>query len=225
LLSALWLIEGLPGSGKSATAALLCEEARIQGLPARWWLEEAKDHPVIPADLRRAANQADFSQRCIDAFARFSAEEQGVAILEGAAFQSVVRLLYANLLPPEEIRDHVTRWATALPDSTRLLFLNVMDPAAHFERFVCPLRGPDWTTKLIAYAERTPLSQARGWSGFEGLVRFWAGYGDLCRTILPLLPWRYVHVDAEPAVATGLSGEVAGFFGVSTFSAAGPGRR
>jgi hypothetical protein len=212
---ALWLIEGLPGSGKTTTARSLCEAALSQGRLSRWWLEESKDHPVLPAALRKTAAEPGFDDRCIAAFQDFVACETGVSILEGSAFQNTVRFMFANGAARAEIDTYVDRWSAVLPPTTRLLFLHTPEPARHYGGFIAPLRGQAWMDRLVAYVERTPAAQACGWSGFDGFIAFWATYQDLCRTLVARLPFPTLTIVAAPETATGLSPQIESFFGLA----------
>lgn len=176
----LWLLEGLPGTGKTTAAERLCELCNSAGLPARWWLEEAKDHPVTPAELRRRAAETDFADLCVSAFHGFVRREAGVLILEGSSFQSTVRFMFADGWPVERIQDYLNRLSiTISPACPRLLVFRAVDVRRHFADFVAPVRGPEWVRKLVAYVERTPIATANSWSSFDGLVRFWADYQHL----------------------------------------------
>ncbi len=127
----LWLVEGLPGSGRSTFAERLCEAARIQGLAARWWLEEAKDHPVLPSTLRRSSLEPGFTGPCIAAFDAFLNVEVGVLILEGAAFQNTVRFLFANGASRDEIDAYILAWARGgARASPRLMMFQVAAPSS-----------------------------------------------------------------------------------------------
>lgn len=176
----LWLLEGLPGTGKTTAAERLCDLCEASGTPARWWLEEARDHPATPASLRRRADAPDFGEVCALAFRDFVEREPGVLILEGSAFQSVVRFMFANGWPARRIRDYLANWSAAVSDARpRLLIFAVTDPYRHFEDLVVNVRGPTWIARLTAYVEQTPIAAANDWSGFDGFVRFWAGYQQL----------------------------------------------
>lgn len=197
--SRLWLIEGVPGAGKSFLAERLALMAKALGLEARWWLEEDRDHPVLPARLRKLASAADFPERCVDAFGEFVRREPGVLILDGAAFQSTVRFLFANNCSDERIRDYLTAWARVVqPANPRLVLIQVRDPFAHYAEVVCPQRGDAWRDKLVAYVERTPIARGMGWRGFAGFVQFWAAYQDLCLRCAADLPVPVNIVSAWP---------------------------
>lgn len=186
----LWLIEGLPGSGKTSAAERLNNSCGAYGLPARWWLEEAVDHPVLPASLRKLSATPAFSDRCVQAFRSFISIEAGILILEGSAFQNTIRFMFANGRSWAEISDYLTTWADAVtPARPRLAMFEVGDPNAHYTNFVAQRRGATWMEKLVAYVESTPLAQRHGWTGVNGFVQFWSEYQRLCLRCASTLPW------------------------------------
>lgn len=193
----LWLIEGIPGAGKTSLAKSLAEQQSSKGLPTRWWLEEDRNHPVFPAALRKQSAASDFPDLCLKAFARFIAAEDGDLILEGSAFQSTVRFMFANARAASEIDDYVDRWCRVVePAHTRLVYLTIGKPRLHYEG-LDRVRGADWTRKLIAYVERTPVARSMGWSGFAGFVAFWETYQDLCLHLLDRMTIPVLHLSAK----------------------------
>lgn len=175
----LWLLEGLPGTGKTSAArrlAELCDEAR---LAARWWPEEAKDHPATPAALRRQSAHPDFAGRCVSSFRDLVHLQDGVLILDGSALQSTVRFMFAQGWRDERIAAYVAEWSRVVAVAQpRLLLFRVGDLPKHFDQVVA-IRGRTWSSKLTSYVERTPVALTKDWRGSEGFLQFWAAYQSL----------------------------------------------
>ncbi len=206
----LWLIEGLPGSGKTSAAERLNAMCAAQELNSRWWAEEAKLHPVLPATLRKRASAPDFPRLCILAFRDFLQAHSGILILEGSAFQSSIRFMFANARPEAEITDYVATWAEEIAAARpRLLLFEVQDPKAHYAEFVAARRGVEWMDKLIGYVEATPVAQQHGWCAFDGFLRFWGEYQRICLACAQTLPWPVKQMPAWSE--TGAFDETAGF--------------
>ncbi|MDP1736027.1 MAG: hypothetical protein Q8L23_01150 [Caulobacter sp.] len=211
----LWSVEGIPGSGKSITAERLNDDCASRRQAARWWLEELRDHPVVPAALRGAAAEPDFPNRCLEVFRAFLTREDGVLILDGAAMQSTIRFMFANRREVEEIADYFDRWSVLVePMAPRLVFLDIDDPERHYLDFLIPLRGAEWTDKLVRYVEGTPVARANAWQGIDGLIRFWSAYQDLCREMLSRFPAPVLVFPADPSRDNGLDPAIHEFFGL-----------
>ncbi|MGC1441401.1 MAG: hypothetical protein WA888_12390, partial [Burkholderiaceae bacterium] len=81
-------VEGIPGAGKSTTAAQLDESFRLSGFDSYWVLEEASDHPIGTAGLRRDQGEEKFASACLESWKGFVEQNSRVAILDGFALQS-----------------------------------------------------------------------------------------------------------------------------------------
>jgi hypothetical protein len=198
----MWLIEGLPGVGKSTMAAHLCDIAREAGYKASWYLEESADHPVHPALLTaRRRSGGDFIEDCLASWRQFadrSAGEDTVHILEGSAFQSTVRFLMEERL--ENIETYYARFQEVVaPTRPRMVYLRPADFLGHSE-YVSRLRGGAWTEKVAGYLEKTRYSKSMGFAGVRGMHLFWADYAALCdeliaRTTMPVKTVQFVPGD------------------------------
>lgn len=198
---AIWLLEGLPGSGKSTMAAMLCALAGEAGMRAAWYREECADHPVHPPSLTtRRRDGHSFIDACLNAWSRFTAASQGeniVHILEGSAFQSTVRFMMEERLGG--IEDYFLQFEEIVSQSSpRLVYLRPLDPLKH-SRSIAIARGTGWTEKVSGYLERTPYSISRGFAGIEGMHGFWAEYVTLCDRLVarPNIPTRTIRIVPE----------------------------
>ena len=175
--------EGIPGSGKSTAAQRFCEILQSRGIDAAWWLEESVDHPIMPKEKRALSNNKHFSDVCLNAWRSFlESQANSVGILDGYAFQSTVRFLFEQQASRDLINNYFSRWQEFAPD-TSITYLFVNDPVEHY-KIVLPERGQDWTKKLFAWTEQTPLGIASNLQGESGFVEFWSIYQDLCFELL-----------------------------------------
>ena len=177
--------EGLPGSGKSTASKRLCDILVGKGVDAAWWLEESADHPVMSMEQKALSGNTEFSEVCLDAWQSFlSTQSKSVSILDGYAFQSTVRFLFAQRAHRNQIDSYFQRWQDLAPD-TLITYFFVENPAEHFE-IIFAERGADWTQKLFAWVERSPVGKALHLNGKSGFVDFWSRYQELCLELLDL---------------------------------------
>jgi hypothetical protein len=195
-------IEGIPGSGKTTSAEAIAQRFVERGRDAAWWREEDADHPATPKTLRRSAARPDFAQRCLagwEAFAARNTSRAGVAVLEGSAFQSTLRFLLEYGAPRTEMLAYVRGFDGRVARSApRMIHLEQPDPRRHLEEFVYPTRGAEWVAKVSGYLAGTPFCRAHGWSGREGMTRFWLLYRELCDAAIAELRMPVLRVEAGP---------------------------
>lgn len=174
--------EGIPGAGKTTAAEKMCDFLQDSGVDACWWREESAAHPIMPIERRALSHSSAFPQMCLEAWQAFLKASNRTAVLDGYAFQSTVRFLYANRIEQPKIEGYFNQWQQMSPN-TVMVFLIVDDPDAHYDEVVAE-RGEDWSLKLYDYVERTPIGIAQGLIGKEGFVEFWSRYQQLCIQLL-----------------------------------------
>ncbi len=164
----------------------------------------------MPASLRKTSTSLGFEQRCIAAWTNFLTRETGDLVVEGVAFQSTVRFMFAQGHPEASIVAYWRRWeAITTARLAGFLFIAVTDLPRHYEG-VFQRRGGEWASKLITYVEKTPTALAHGWRGEAGFVAFWAAYQSLClrlmdrMSISPVI-WPDVSYADLPAAARGFA--------------------
>lgn len=196
-LPRLFLVEGIIGSGKTSTAKELSRRLHRSGREARWIREEAADHPVTPKSADRPEAATDRVDWWLGRWSRLlERDETADLVLEGTAFQSTVRMLYAALAPRECIDDYVRRFVEILePADTRMIYLRRPHPADDLRERVLPLRGSDWGDRVASYCASTPIGRERGWQGVDGLVEFWCDYRSLCDELVESMDLRTLTVD------------------------------
>jgi adenylate kinase family enzyme len=178
-------VEGVPGSGKSTMAAKLCADAGKLGFDARWYLEESHDHPVHPKTGQRSKTQGDFAEECLRSWSAFVEKEKGrqtLHILEGSAFQSTVRFMMEKSL--SGIAGYFRRFEEIMNVlEPKMIYLRPSDAVDH-SRYVCALRGDEWSTKVSQYLAQTDYFCRHELQGLEGMHRFWGDYARLCDSLV-----------------------------------------
>jgi thymidylate kinase len=204
------LFEGLPGSGKSSTAQAVERRLRDCGVPARWWYEEEKGHPVyifhdaaslgqavelfFSPEYPRAVEQALARWR---AFARAAASEERVLLIDSCLLGYVTWTLHHVDAPMAEVERYLEALAEILaPLEPCLVLLRQDDVAASQER-LARARGADWGEHAIDKAVASPYGRRLGLTGFDGMVRFWQDYRDRCDRLVDRLGMPMLRLDVS----------------------------
>jgi hypothetical protein len=218
----LWLLEGLPGAGKSTMAERLCTLAKKAGYDAIWYLEESGDHPVHSKSLKETRRDAGlFVETCLDAWSQFvtKCRTDGVVhILEGSAFQSTVRFMMEDRLMA--IDDYYRRYEEIVaPLNPRMVYLRSRNPLQH-SAHTCGFRGKVWTEKVSGYLEKTKYSKYEGLTGLSGMHRFWADYAALCEKLVSVSKMPVKTIEIVPGDWERHMSEAAEFFDLANYGGA-----
>jgi len=180
------LIEGLPGSGKSTMAEMLCKATQANGIVSSWYLEESKDHPVHPVDFKYDRHKKNYPERCLNQWVKFISENNNydhLFILEGSLFQSTVRLMQEGN-NEELIADYYGECQRILSSvQPKLIYLRPGNAETHIE-WTMEHRGEEWTTKVAEYLEKTPFCSEQQWQGKNCMVSFWSDYAQICDSLV-----------------------------------------
>jgi hypothetical protein len=181
------LVEGFPGTGKSATAQWLARQLTLAGRPARWFYEEEQPHPVVAAGPAGSpswmACLSDWLGRWVD-YAAAARGSGTVDILESAWLQvPVVRMLRRDLRP-DVIAAYVGKTVAALQGlDAALVYLGQPEPEAAMRRLF-ERRSMAWACWHAATFDASPFARRRGASGFDGLLDYWREHSALTDAIV-----------------------------------------
>jgi thymidylate kinase len=175
------LIDGLPGSGKSANAQLLWLHLLGNGHDAQWFFEHQNSHPIYKLDdLVKAYDLAlEECQRIHEAalsswetLARSLRNTRRLVILESTFFQTMIGWL--QLMNSD--REDVLRYSAEVQRTIQelnpvLIYFYQADPAGALRR-IRQQRGDWFEELLVSQIGKTPFGQVHGVRDFDGVIGF-----------------------------------------------------
>jgi len=195
--SKLIFVDGLPGSGKSATAQFVALQLQRNKLEARWFYEVEEPHPVHYWD---AGNKDDFAQKSLQlwrALAASAYQSEETTVLESSLFQRTLGLALARYEDVNEkwLEEYYTELQNIVADHAPILVYFYPTDVASFVEKVFAERGDEWTQWFIGFVTQAPISKQRNWHGFEGVVAFLELYKALCGNLVSRFPHSKIAIE------------------------------
>jgi hypothetical protein len=200
------LVEGPPGSGKTTAAQQIAAEYRRRGTPCAWEREEARDHPVLGADVRRRHQHPDYDEICLAQWQRFvDSAPPARWVLDGCAMQSTVRFMFEQNWPMDRIASYWRRFEQII-SGVRPAFVYFTDPRPYefMREHTIPTRAAVWP-KIARHVRKTPTGRRLAAEGFDAPVEFWIRYRSICDSLLGETTLPVLTIDTREAWQTGVS--------------------
>ena len=186
-------VEGLTGSGKSTLAHFIARQLKANGIPVDWVHEGQDPHPILGDD--EAGVDHFLAETRANWKVYFAAENEGVRVLEATYFNNLLETLWTHNFEPLAIHKITAElYDSIAPLNPALVYLTQADVGAaltlNFKR-----RGPGFKDFVIAYTDASPLAQANGWQGEDGMLQFWEAFVGLTDQAYCRFPGEKVKID------------------------------
>ena len=205
------LIEGMIGSGKTATAVRVGDWLASRGENARVFCEGAADHPIrtkaedrlrAAADPRPSAvpgSAAEVSPRAYAAdqwrrLAEHVLRGRQTVILESSFLQNSVMPAFIEGAPSRAVNQIFTRIVRqAAPAEPLLVYLRPADIGAAIAR-VHRVRGEPWSSGNLAFVESSTWARRRGLHGQDAVVRLYQAWEPVVTRLYSRYPFPKITV-------------------------------
>jgi hypothetical protein len=187
-------VDGLPGSGKSATGNYIAGELAQRGVPCRLLRERETDHPLnVGGDLHPSGSTTgarlfaaytigSFIEESLARWNAFVAEATGserVNVLDSYPFQNSVRVLSQLDADPITLGAYQSRVEETVAGLDPVLIYLDPGDAERAVRAIAEQRGPAWTDYAIAVITECPYASSRNLQGMDGAVAIIRAYKQL----------------------------------------------
>ncbi len=224
------LVDGLPGSGKSATAHLLSRHLTACGTRAEWFFEHDTTHPIFEHErivtcLMTGTFDAALFESAIDRWTHLSDHRRGrdgVLILESSFYQTPLHLLLLNGWDDEQIARYISQCSAAIQAlHPHLVYLGAQDaPVAHDR--ACACRGEWFAPFLQQTVSQSPWCRARPLAGLDAVHAYLADYIRIVRSTLTLLPFPTLEIDTSTSDYDEVNQQISQFLGLPPMDAGIP---
>lgn len=166
------IVDGMPGSGKSTTAAYIAEQLTAINIDHTLFLETSPDNPLFintPAinSLRADEEAEEFTAKVIDLYSNFvkvHKEKQAVAIIESLIYQGIVSVALFKGMQESRVRDLAKRIIEILKEmNPEFVFYVQVDSEKNWRR-ICEIRGPEFAKICGLHSDADFQRAAQGWS-------------------------------------------------------------
>jgi hypothetical protein len=195
------LVDGLPGTGKSSMAHLLCLHLQRHGRAARWYWEIESPHPVFEFQDNLVDDRLrdGFPETAIQSWERVAADVRNSKqslILESSFLQTPIHPTLLSGWDEERIAAFVQDVEQAMEGACPLLvLLRLNDVVAGLDE-IAAVRGEWFLRSLEERICPTPYGRALGLTGTAGVARYLQAYQEITDRLLARLRIPVVVCDA-----------------------------
>lgn len=197
------LVEGLPGTGRSTKAQWLAEQLQLNHIPAKWYYEISTSNPLkageIPAAQLPTSHLFDHGLKTWERCVEHVRDNSEVVILDAGLFQHITMQAFRRGCSKGVITNYLTQVENVvLPLRPLIIYISPDDTAQHVEQMY-QRRGERFKELIVDWCSDSADANQRGYCGYDGSLRFWSDFDELCKSFFGQVIARKTRLDVNVA--------------------------